>query len=79
MDLEIKIASELHEDWRKTRLNEDGSFEPRWKKVKDEEFVSNLEPEKLPKNVRAVEDGYEIDIANSSYEELSPDWQEENK
>jgi len=34
----LEIGSQLHEDWRKTRLNEDGTYEPRWKKVKDEKF-----------------------------------------
>lgn len=39
--LAYKIACELHESWRKTRLMEDGTYEPRWKKIKDEEFILN--------------------------------------
>ncbi|MBQ0017282.1 MAG: hypothetical protein KBT30_01460, partial [Clostridiales bacterium] len=75
-----KIASDLHEDWRKTRLKEDGSYDPRWKKIKDEQFISKLNNNKLPSNIRLNEEGaYEIDIANTSYENLSADWQEENK
>lgn len=31
----LEIGSCLHEDWRKTRLRDDGTYEPRWKKVKD--------------------------------------------
>lgn len=70
----LEIGSQLHEDWRKTRLKEDGTFEPRWKKVKDENFdfvESNT--------CRINEDGIvEIDIANRSFAELSSDWQYEN-
>lgn len=73
------VSSALHEDWRKTRLNEDGTFEPRWKAIKDQEFLTSLNPNELPANIRAVDGNYEIDIANSSYDQLSPDWQYENK
>lgn len=73
------VSSALHEDWRKTRLNEDGTFEPRWKAIKDQEFLTSLNPNELPGNIRAVDGNYEIDIANSSYDQLSPDWQYENK
>lgn len=34
----LEIGSCLHEDWRKTRLKEDETYEPRWKKVKDKNF-----------------------------------------
>ena len=73
------VSSALHEDWRKTRLNEDGTFEPRWKAIKDQEFLTSLNPNELPGNIRVVDGNYEIDIANSSYDQLSPDWQYENK
>ena len=73
-----EIAAELHEDWRKTRLTSDGIYEPRWKKIKDEEFIKNL-PENLPEYIRVNEGVYEIDIANCSYNMLSADWQAENK
>lgn len=70
----LEIGSQLHEDWRKTRLKEDGTFEPRWKKVKDENF-DFVESNTCRKN----EDGIvEIDIANRSFAELSSDWQYEN-
>jgi len=70
----LEIGSQLHEDWRKTRLNEDGTYEPRWKKVKDENFDFD-ESSTCRKN----EDGtIEIDIANRSFSELSSDWQYEN-
>lgn len=70
----LEIGSQLHEDWRKTRLNEDGTYEPRWKKVKDENF-DFVESSTCRKN----EDGtIEIDIANRSFSELSSDWQYEN-
>lgn len=80
MKLSEKIASALHEDWRKTRLQKDGTYEPRWKKVKDLKFVKALDFSVLPHNVRITENNdVEIDIANSTYFELSEDWKEENK
>ena len=73
------IAFVLHDDWRKTRLKEDGTFEPRWKDVKDEQFVKNLESlETLPNNIRQGENGFEIDIANTCFHDLSAFWQKEN-
>lgn len=60
------LASELHENWRKTRLKEDGSFEPRVKATKDEAWI--------------VEHGTDqVDIANTKYEGLPSDWKAENK
>jgi hypothetical protein len=60
------IASQLHEDWRKTRLNEDGTYEPRLKNTSDQEWIS-------------AHDGLaEVDIANTTYENLPADWQAEN-
>lgn len=60
-------------------MKEDGTFEPRWKTIKDQNFVAKLNPSKLPSNIRAVDSGYEIDIANSTYDQLSADWQYENQ
>ena len=60
------LGSEFHEDWRKTRLNEDGSFEPRLKSTSDEAWI-------------AKHGVNEVDIANTSYEDLPEDWQYENK
>lgn len=60
------LASEFHEDWRKTRLNEDGSFEPRLKSTSDEAWI-------------AKHGMNEVDIANTSYDDLPEDWQYENK
>lgn len=79
-ELANKIASQLHEDWRKTRLREDGTYEPRWKATKSANFDANLDRDNLPTYIRVNEDGsVEIDIANCSYENLSPAWQAENK
>ena len=60
------LASEFHEDWRKTRLDLDGNFEPRIKSTKDEVWI-------------AAHGTNEVDIANSTYAELPEDWQAENK
>lgn len=78
-ELATNVSSALHEDWRKTRLNEDGTFEPRWKAIKDQEFITSLNSNQLPSNIRVADGKYEIDIANSTYNQLSPDWQYENK
>lgn len=72
----VALASRFHEDWRKPRLREDGSYEPRWKKIKkDEEFIRNAVP---CDTVRVTADGVEVDIANTSFEDLPFDYQEEN-
>lgn len=62
-----KVANTFHESWRQTRRNEDGSFEPRVKPTTDEDWS-------------AAHDGTtEVDIANTSFEDLPADWQAENK
>ena len=60
------LATALHEDWRKTRLQEDGSYEPRVKPTKDEAWVASHGTD-------------QVDIANTVYPELPTDWQAENK
>ena len=60
------LASALHEDWRKTRLQEDGSFEPRVKATKDETWI-------------AAHGTDQVDIANTLFPELPTDWQAENQ
>lgn len=60
-----KIGSYLHEEWRKTRLNEDGTYEPRMKKSKD-----------LARTQKHGTD--EVDIANTIFEDLPSNWQYEN-
>ena len=77
-NLAEKVAEHLHSDWRKTRLKPDGTYEPRWKTIKDRKFIEKLDNKNLPANIRITENGYEIDIANSEYKDLSPDWQKEN-
>lgn len=61
-----ELASAFHEDWRKTRRNEDGTFEPREKSTTDEDWIA-----KHGTNT--------VDIANTTYMELPADWQAENK
>lgn len=62
-----QLASAFHEDWRATRLQEDGSYEPRVKPTTDE--------------IWSAEHGgvAEVDIANTSFDALPADWQEENR
>lgn len=79
MTLQETVAFELHEAWRRPRALGDGTYEPRWKKIKDENYVARFGG-KLPAYVRVTETGeYEIDIANACYSQLSSDWQAENK
>ena len=80
MSLSEKIASAFHDNWRKKRLKKDGTIEPRWKKVKDVEFIKALDLGNLPDTIRITpENDVEIDIANTCYSQLSEDWKSENK
>ena len=63
--LSYSMASDLHEAWRETRRREDGTYEPRMKKSKDERW--NQE--------HGTDD---VDIANLSFDELPSNWQFEN-
>ncbi len=66
-EMVTKLGSLLHDDWRAPRKKEDGSFEPRIKKTKDEAW-------------KAAHGGAEeVDIANTSFIELPEDWQGENR
>lgn len=56
----------LHDEWRAPRKQEDGTFDPRIKKTKDQEWIKNYGTE-------------EVDIANTKYEDLPEDWKGENK
>lgn len=60
------LASEFHDDWRKTRQQEDGSFEPRLKPTTDTSWIESHGTD-------------QVDIANTTYGELPADWQAENK
>lgn len=80
MSLLEKIASAFHDNWRKTKLKEDGTYEPRWRKVEDVEFIKALDLGNLPDTIRiTAENDVEIDIANTCYSQLSEDWKRENK
>lgn len=63
--LSYALGSDLHEAWRAPRKKEDGTFEPRMKKSKDEEW----------NKAHGTDD---VDIANCSFEELPSNWQFEN-
>lgn len=57
--------SDLHEEWRKTRLQEDWTYEPRWKKSKDQEWTERHWTD-------------DVDIANTSFADLPSNWKYEN-
>ena len=59
------LASEFHENWRKTRLDADGSYEPRVKPTEDQAWIETHGTD-------------QVDIANTAYEDLPLDWQAEN-
>ena len=63
--LSYSLGSDLHEAWRAPRKREDGTFESRIKKSKDEAW-------------NASHGTNEVDIANCSFEELPSNWQYEN-
>lgn len=63
--LSYSLGSDLHEAWRAPRKLEDGTYEPRIKKSKDEDW-----------NAKHGTD--EVDIANCSFEQLPSNWQYEN-
>ena len=60
------MGSDLHEVWRAGRKLEDGTYEPRIKKTKDQAYID------------AHGGNNEVDIANLSFAELPSDWQFEN-
>lgn len=61
-----ELASQLHDEWREPRKKEDGTYEPRIKKTKDDKWIKEQGTD-------------EVDIANTSYENLPDDWKAENK
>ncbi len=61
----VSVASELHDAWREPRKLEDGSYEPRVKKTSDSKWSDEHGTD-------------EVDIANTSFEDLPTDWQKEN-
>lgn len=63
--LSYSMGADLHEAWRETRKKENGTYEPRMKKSKDEKW--NKE--------HGTDD---VDIANLTFEELPSNWQYEN-
>ena len=65
-ELVNKLGTLLHDEWRAPRKQEDGSYEPRMKKTKDDEWIKK----------HGTDD---VDIANKSFVELPLDWQRENR
>ena len=58
-------ASDVHNDWRKTRFNKESEeYEPRIKKTEDEKWIEENETD-------------EVDIANTEYKDLPKDWKDE--
>ena len=60
-----EMAGKLHDDWRKGRLRQDGSYEPRIKPTADKAWIEAHGTD-------------QVDIANTEYSELPRDWQAEN-
>ena len=63
--LSYSLAADLNEEWRLTRKKEDGTFRPRIKISKDPEW-------------NKTHGTNEVDIANTPFNELPSNWQEEN-
>ena len=62
----VKLASVLYNVWRKPRLLEDGTYEPKIKNTSDGYWILFYGTDK-------------VDIANTEHEDLPTDWQESNK
>ncbi len=58
------LASQIHDSWRLTRKKEDGSYDPRIKETKDEEWIEK-------NGARSVD-------ITKEYKDLPQDWQQEN-
>ncbi|MFN8673899.1 MAG: hypothetical protein U0457_17695 [Candidatus Sericytochromatia bacterium] len=64
----VKLAGRLHEIWQQSRKKmPDGTYEPRIKDTKDQAWS------------KAHGGKTQLDIANTTYENLPADWQAENK
>ncbi len=63
--LAYSLGSDMHDVWRNSRKQKDGTFLPRIKTTKDEEWKSEHNTD-------------QVDIANCSFSELPTDWQFEN-
>ena len=61
-----QLGSLLHDEWRAPRKQQDGTFEPRAKKTKDQAWSEKHGTD-------------EVDIANTDYANLPEDWKGENK
>lgn len=68
VDIVAKVASKLHDAWREPRRIEGtNTFEPRIKPAKDEAWIASHNGQT------------EVDIANTSYEDLPEPWKAENR
>ena len=75
--LGYEVGSRLHEGWRESRnVDEQARLgrEPRWKKTKDQMFISQAKESEVVRIGEVVE----VDIANMTFTELPEDWQKEN-
>lgn len=63
--LSYALGADLHEAWRAPRKKDDGTFESRIKKSKDEKWNESHGTD-------------EVDIANCTFSELPSNWQYEN-
>lgn len=60
------LGNAFHENWRRGRLNEDGTFEPRIKVTHDSGWIEARGTDR-------------VDIANTVYDDLPEDWRAENQ
>ena len=85
--LQDDLAFVLHEDWRKTRLKQNGVYEPSWQVIRDRgyfirpyrydlPYISKYDSPYIRRNGNK---DWEIDIANAYYSQLSEDAQRESK
>lgn len=70
------LGSDLHDDWRENRKNDDGTYEPRIKVYgEDDQGNGKWFNDEVGEGYTEIK---RQDIANTNFAELDPDWQIDN-
>lgn len=80
--LSYSLGSDMHEVWRNSRKKEDGTYEPKMKKTKDEEMEqmgSHIHEEWLKRNKWVYDPNYGNYSLTLPYEKLSKEEQDKDK
>lgn len=77
-DLFEKVKKALFEDWRATKLKEDGTYDEKLYKVTSDEFIKRCKKEKLCKYEELENGDFKAAIATLDYDK-QPKYNEERK